>query len=193
VKQTLHRTGQIRVHTGRDGDHVVADVTPPPFHGAFTVRLAGRMKARVGLGTVENIVPLVNDTQVTLDGRDAVGDPAAVPTLDLVIGPGPDLRSWICLQVTVDDAGVLDPKNRESAIVGHVNDLTGRYANGVSLDQDGRGYLPLAMLVWRDKKTVQRIVQNVYFNQRHSFKPPVRDVAPGAQKGIGIHIFQPAA
>lgn len=192
MKQTLRRTGKLRVHTARDGYHVIADITAPPFHGAFTVRLAARLKARIGLGTVEAIIPTLQGRRI--DGKDAEGEQGRVPLLDLSDGPGDNLRSWVCLRVVADlNTGVIDPDNPESATIVHLQTLIGVF-NGAALDDGvGAAHLPLAMLVWADDRTVQRIVQNVYFNQRHSFTPPERGLQPAPQAARGLHLFLPAA
>lgn len=179
-------TGGTRVHRGYDGrEHVVSDRTPSPYIGAFRCALAGSLQVRVGLGTVEGYTPKLND--VPLDG--VVGKSTVpVPLLELEDGPNQDLRSWILLRFRVDlETGLPDPEDEDLATIIHGNDLRAVFSNGVSPDDgEGHGHCPLAMIVWRDKETVQRIVQNTYFQLRHSF-------IPAASGRRAFHLFTPAA
>ncbi|WP_156345493.1 hypothetical protein [Verrucomicrobium spinosum] len=163
----------------------MADLATPGYLGAFKVAMAGAAAVRVGLGLIENIVPKLR--RVPLDGRDSKGRRVSVPVLKVEDGPNKDLQSWVCLKVTVDKLGVIDAKAEIPVDVVHLNDLTGKFANGFSVDQDGVGYLPIALLLWRDQRRLFKVVQNVYFNQRHSFAPPEKD------GGKGWHVFSPVA
>jgi hypothetical protein len=187
----LTRTGSLRVHQDARGDlHVVADVTGRRFGGAFPVRMAAADEVAVGLGTVEGLTPRLQ--QVPLDGVD--GKKAVrVPNLPLKEGPNAELRSWVCLRVQVDlavaTAQTAAAEQRPlllGAEIVHLNDLAKVFANGVSPDDGaGHGYFPIAMIVWRDKEIVKRLVRNTYFNQRHSF-------IPGREGRGSFHLFRPA-
>ncbi len=182
---TVTKTGAVRVHQGPDGYHVIGDVTPDPFGGAFLVAAASASTVVVGPGTVDDRIPLLNG--VSLDGKNAAGDTVNVPPLDLSSGPNTDFRSWVFLQCTVDlSTGVMDPKKRDAAIIVHGNDLSSYLRNGFSLDDGkGNGRYPLAMIVWQDKQTPQQIIQFVRFPQKHHFKPAATAKAKGA------HWFSP--
>ena len=162
---------------------VVADPDPSAFMPRFRVTVAGR-NAKVGLGTLDNRAPLLGG--VGLDGKTPDGKTIAVPTLLLDGGPNEELRSWVCLDVRVDlKSGQIDPKLKDNINITHRNDIASRFRNGFCVDDGkGGGFLPLAMLVWRDKDAVGRVIQNVYFNQAHHFKPKGK---------VGWHFFHPAA
>lgn len=187
----MTQSGPVRLHRSREGLAVVADLPRPSFAGAFRVRQSGAASVRVGLGTIEQIIPTLRG--VPLDGKDAKGNDVRVPDLELDEGPNDELRSWVFLQVRVyPESGLLmgvDAGEDDAPQVVHGNDLKARYQNGFSRDDgEGRGWLPLAMLVWgEDERTVQRVIQNVYFHQRHTWRPAT------AQQSAAYHFFYPAA
>lgn len=164
---------------------VVADPDTTAFTPRFRVTVAGT-KAKVGLGTLGNRAPLV--AGVGLDGKTPDGKVIAVPPLSLDEGPNEELRSWVCLDVRVDlKTGQIDPEIKDNLNITHRKDIASRFRNGFCMDDgQGNGFLPLAMLVWRDKATVGRVIQNVYFNQAHHFK------SKGAN-AKGWHFFHPSA
>lgn len=183
---SLTSAGPVRIHRDNWGNaHVVADVTPPGYGGAFRVSLAGALQVRVGPGTCEGITARLDG--VPLDGMDD-GRTVRVPPLKLKEGPDADLRSWVMLRFVVDLAtGLPVEDDEDTATIVHRNDLSAVFANGVSPDDGtGAGHLPLAMLVWRNERSVQRVVRNVYFQQRHSFVPATKDRR-------AFHLFSPAA
>lgn len=182
----LTATGPVRVHHDAWGNaHVVADTTPASYGGAFRVSIAGAMQVRVGNGTCEGITPRLNG--VPLDGMDGTRA-VRVPLLKLEDGPDANLRSWVMLRFVVDlSTGLPVPDDEDTATIVHRNDLSAVFANGVSPDdRTGAGHLPLAMLVWRDERSLQRVVRNVYFQQRHHFVPATRERR-------AFHLFSPAA
>lgn len=162
------------------GIGIIADVTAPPYSGRFKVRLSGASQVRVGVGTFNQQMPEVNG--VPINGVTASGATVRVPDLKLSSGPNEDLRSWVCGRV------VCDPKTGAilSSSIVHLNSLEKLFENGFSLDVDGAGVMPLAMIVWKDKRTVQRIIQDVHFNQRHIYQP----ATPEGVKAW--HLFTPA-
>lgn len=178
--KSLSTSGPIRIHRDSRGRcHVVADLPSSPFRGAFRVARASKDQVRVGLGTIEGQVPTLNGT--ALNAR-------RVPLLKLTGGPDAELRSWVCLRYVVDPkSGKADPDNTAAATIVHLNDYTRLSSNGLVPDENGAGHLALALVLWRDPSTLQRIVQNVWFNQRHSFQP-----AP-PKGGKAWHFFHPAA
>lgn len=185
-RATLTATGPVRVHRDAWGNaHVVADVTPAAYGGAFRVSIAGALQVRVGTGTCEGITARLDG--VPLDGMDGERI-VRVPLLKLKEGPDANLRSWVMLRFQVDiSTGLPVPDDEDTATIVHRNDLSAVFANGVSPDdRTGAGHLPLAMLVWRNERSVQRVVRNVYFHQRHSFVPATKDRR-------AFHIFSPAA
>lgn len=164
---------------------VVAEAESTSFLPRFRVTVSGG-KAKLGLGTLGQRVPLL--AGVGLDGQTPEGKSIPVPLLALDDGPNAELRSWVCLEVRVDlKAGQIDPKQKDNLNITHRNDIASRFRNGFCVDDGkGHGFLPLAMLVWRDKGTVGRVIQNVYFNQAHHFKP----IGTNAK---GWHFFHPAS
>lgn len=185
------RSGPLRLHQSADGNlGIVADLRPASFVGAFKVSIAGAQEVRVGLGTVEGLTPSLRG--VPLDGLDSDGRTVRVPNLKCDEGPNNELRSWAFLGVRVDLAsgellGADDEDAEEAAVIAHGNDLAKRYRRGFSRDDgEGRGWLPLAMLIWKDERTLLRVVQNTYFNQTHMFHP--------AKDGASAyHQFSPVA
>jgi hypothetical protein len=186
----LTQAGPIRLHHSTEGLGVVADLRPQPFVGAFKVSLAGAVAVRVGLGIVEGLTPTLQG--VPLSGLDEEGSVVRVPNLDCSQGPNDELRSWVFLGVRVDLATgrLLDAEHEDAgevAVIEHGNNLGERYQRGFSRDDgSGRGWLPLAMLIWRDESTLMRVVQNTYFNQTHVFRE-AKDGVPA------FHQFFPAA
>lgn len=147
----------VRIHRYPQGINVVADRGSSAFRGAFSVRVAG-LEAVVGLGTVSDIVPAVGDVRI---------DAKELPKLKIDGGPNEQLRSWIAVRAAVDpsaDDPKLNPEDPAALQIIHTNDL--------SLAVDGSPLPPgvaleaLAMLIWSDTKTISRVHQIVYFNQR---------------------------
>ncbi len=189
----LQSSGPLRFSEDERGElHGVADFPPEVFRGAFFCWQAGAHAAHVSLGTINNDVPLLDG--ISLDGYNADKQKARVPDIDLsLVGPGVDLRSWLCLQVRVDlttgKPPIVDGKpDRNALTIVHLNDLSTWFSNGLALDDgEGRGIKPIAMIVWQNGATIQRIHQLTWFNQAHSFTP-----AKGAT-GKGIHTIKAVA
>lgn len=174
----LTTSGPIRVHREANGNaHVVADIPTQSFRGAFHVMRSGATRVRVGLGTVADIIPRI--------GKEPL-NAAQLPQLDLDGGPNKELLSWVCVRVTVDPAtGIIDPEKHELVQIVHVNDYSLLGVNGLAPDDgQGNGYHPLALVVWSSKTRLRGLVQNTWFNQRHSFQK-------AAQGARGIHYFMP--
>jgi hypothetical protein len=186
VKQKLFKTNDVRIHQQTDGLHVIAEQDRKAFIGAFRVTLLAGLNVRVGLGNVDGIIPVISG--IGLDGKDKGGIVRSVPPLPLTGGPNSDLRSWVGLQLQIDLAtGKPDPKQFGNATLLHFNNLASYWSNGLSKDDGkGNGVLPLAMIVWRSASSVQTIVQNVYFNQHHSYKAATANAK-------GWHFFYPAS
>ena len=166
----LTATGPIRIHRDARGNtHVIADTSPAGYGGAFRVTLSGARRVRVGSGSIEGIL---------LEGADLRCDS----------GPDAELRSWVFLRYQVDlQTGLAVPGAEDTATLIHGPDLRAVFSNGVSPDDGtGAGHLPLAMLVWKNSRSIRRVVRNVYFHQRHSFVPATRERR-------AFHIFHPAA
>ncbi len=179
--------GGVRVHASEKGLGVIADITPPGYVGAFSVSVAGGAAVRVGIGTVEQLVPRLRG--VSIDGLDDRGEMVDVPDLDCSReGPNDELRSWVFLRVKVSLESGEMVGDKDAAVIVHGNNLEARYRRGFSLDDgEGFGYLPLAMLMWQDEATLKRVIRNVYFPQRHTFKA-------GTKAGErGVHFFWPTA
>ena len=81
--------------------------------------------------------------------------------LKLLGGPNRDLRSWICLDVQVDNkTGAIDPENPKAVIITHSREPESREL----------GRHPLAMLIWNpDRTTIRRAHQITHFNLQHRF------------------------
>lgn len=174
----LSTSGVIRTHEDADGGvHVWADIEERQFLGAFRVMKVGALAVKVTLGTVEDRIPYIGS--VPLHAK-------RWPTLKLESGPNEALLSWVALRVTIDlETGKMDPEKVDAAQVVHVNDYALLSENGLSPDDgQGNGYFPLALLVWASKAGVRKIVQNTWFNRRHSFKP-------GEEGRKGVHYFPP--
>jgi len=152
----------VRIHRYPQGINVVADRGSSSFGGAFGVRVAG-MEATVGLGTVEDVTPSIGGARI---------DDETIPKLKIDGGPNEQLRSWIAVKVTVDpeapDAKI-DPEDPESLQIIHTNDLSSSSPSLLLSASSSSALLPLAMLIWSDTKTISRVRQIVFFNQRHRF------------------------
>lgn len=152
----------IRRHVYGNGSSIVADADGSAFVGAFSVRVVAD-KATVGIGTVEDVIPRINDTPI--DGINAQGEQGVTPELSIVEGPNPELRSWICVEVlwSAESKGIAEVE--EALIITHRNDLPvvqPAAIKGVPL----RIIKPLAMLIWQSESVVGRVRQITFFDQR---------------------------
>jgi hypothetical protein len=174
---TITTAGPIRMHTEANGDvHVVADLPTPQFRGAFRVLKAGTNAVRVTLGSVEGRIPYIGSEPLHA---------ARLPMLKLDEGPNDDLLSWVALKVAIEPTtGLMNPDQDDAAQVVHISDHALLSENGLAPDVNGSGYHSLALLVWRSRTSVQHIVQDTWFNQRHSFRP-------GTGTAKGYHFFRP--
>lgn len=169
----------VRLHRYPQGVNIVADRGTASFMGRFSVRIAGK-DATVGAGTMEGVTPKINGTAI--DGYDANGKLGTIPKLKINGGPGDNLRSYVCIQATIDvESGKWDPEMEDALTVVHVASL--------ELEADlvaTTGLLPLAMLIWSDTTTISRVRQIVYFDQKYRFIPSADGVA-------ARHVFWPAS
>jgi len=165
----------VRLQRYPRGLNIVADRGGAPFSGSFSVRLSGT-EATVGAGTLEDITPRLDGNRI--DGYDDNGKLGTIPKLRITGGPGEGLRSYVSVEVAVDQAGKLDPANREAVTITHRQSLVS--------DDDAVGVLPLAVLIWSDSSTLSKVRQIVYFDQRHRFIAPANGTA-------ARHLFWPAS
>jgi hypothetical protein len=150
----------IRVHQYPQGINIVADSQRSSFVGRFSVRTSGQT-CTVGPGLVNSLMPWIG--QRPIDGIKN-GKPGEIPTLKLDAGPNADLRSYVVIQAKVDpesERPELNKENPESLQILHTNNL----------DQElppGTAQRVVAMLVWKDKGTLSRVHQVLYFDQKLS-------------------------
>ncbi len=135
-------------------------------------------KVRVRPGYVGDENPTIDE--VHLDGYDVEGVEKTEPRLTLPAdtAPGPDGRSFVCLQMLWDVASraPLDDEDDWLTIL-HVPDLAAARAEagpGVALE-------PLAICYW-DEDKIRETRQIVHHNLIHSF-------LPGEAEGTGKHFF----
>jgi len=175
-----------RMHGSATGRAIVSEPPAVAFRGAFAVSLRASMRqARVGLGRVNGLVPVIDDR--TLDGRNpATGKPdrKGVPMLPLASGPGSDGYSYIALAMRVDLAtGRLLDDPAKAVTVVHVKALDPRFVEGHPGDDgNGLGLHPLAEIEWDISRSTnplpRRARQMVFFDQTHRFIAG-RDGEPG--------------
>lgn len=142
------------------------------------LRSGPRQYITVGVETGDSLVngsliPVINNTPI--DGVVSPTKTVVRPQLDLSAGPNKDLRSWVCLQAVVDlKTGKLDDKNPFDApmTITHRNDWD-ELDPGVD-SGFGYGLESIAMLIWRDKSTVDRVEQIVMHQIRHDYRPPLK-------------------
>lgn len=164
------------------GTWVSVDIPAASFVGAFPVIQAGLKSVHVGVGYLNGQAPKLN--KISIDGLDEDGETVKVPDLELTEGPGEENLSWICLQVIVDPTtGTIktDDKKKLDITIVHEIQLNESHFDGGSPDENGRGLLALAQVVWRDEQ-IFKIQQIVYQNKEH------RWIRPGAGKR-GRHFF----
>jgi hypothetical protein len=137
------------------------------FIGAFNCALeAGEIKVGEGLVNA-TLVPVING--VRLDGRTSANKTVTTPRLKIKEGPNADLRSWVCLAAHVGKDGKLDTKSTTPPAleIVHRKDfdqlLPGQDVNGIGLEA-------LAMIVWSDKATPQRVIQITLHHLKHEFR-----------------------
>ena len=153
----------IRRHQSKTGTTIVADFRPPPFGGFFGVAVLDD-KATVSFGTVNTIVPTIND--VPIDGIDDKGKAGEIPTLKIEGTPTAEHRSWVAVRAVPSE-------DEEAASNGFVFEMT--HTNDASLfqgnsDDDGAGHFPVAMLIWsEDNETLRQVRRVHYFCLQHSY------------------------
>jgi len=169
--------GPVRVVRTAQGQSIIFEPESNRFVGAFRVSTVGPRTFRVGEGTVNGEVPI-------LDGRDLAGlmpdgdpHPEGAPSLR-VEGEPETRRSWICLLVTEPPAssgggdtvssmslGVVKGGDPPITIV-HRIALPDKVPYG--LDEEGRGLRPIAQLTWNEDRTrVDRVRQILHFDQEY--------------------------
>lgn len=137
----------------------MADIQRPNFAGAWPVTISNN-EATVGAGTVNDLVPTINGI--------ALDDPKT-PKLKLIGSPNEKLRSWIVLKVTVDPETSQVSEDGDAITLAHVNDLAAERAK-----DEWIGIHPLAMIQWKDPKTIQRSRTITYFDLQHAFVKAVK-------------------
>lgn len=165
---TQLRAGRdVRLKSGPDGTSIVADKRGSLFVPHFRVSLQGQL-ASVGPGLIGGRLPLVSG--VRLDGKSADGKTdLPVPGQPLTGGPNDQLRSWIVVTVRVNlETGQL-AEGDDSLGIAHRNDVMSRLVNGYCVDERGAGFYPLALLIWRDKRTALRVMQNTMHDLQHAY------------------------
>lgn len=143
-----------------NGVALTCDVRGSQFPHPWKASLTG-LKVNVRPGMLDVRVPVING--VALDAEIA-------PQLDITGEPPNDaLRSFVCLQITVDPAsGLADPEDPESLQIIHTSDLSSSPDLQVS-ESSSIGLHPLAMIKWRDTTTPTAIFQVAYHNLQHRF------------------------
>lgn len=159
----------IRRHESSNGTALVADLRPDAFTGFFSCRLKDQKKIIVGQGFINgSIVPTINGQPI--DGIDD-GKQRAIPELTISGPPDENLRSYICVRASPLDPSSTSVNNGQppstfSYDIIHTAD--GSLLDGKA-DSDQRGHHAIAMLVWSDATTIQRVVRVSYFNLDHSY------------------------
>lgn len=165
-KRLLAWARQFRLEAGKgirltrtpNGTYIVAEPLFTSWDHPFKVTVSDG-QARVLPGTLNSEMPL-------LGGKALDAEP--VPALRLTGGPNGDLRSWLCLDVEVEE--------NERATITHTRELEHKHV----------GRHPLAMLVWNpDRATVRRVHQITHFNLQHR-------LVKGASGRPDRHFFWPA-
>lgn len=151
-----------------NGVALTCDVRGSQFPHPWKSTLTG-LKVNVRPGLLDVRVPVINGIAL---------DAATAAQLDLAgVEPSDELRSFVCLQVTVDpESGLADPEDPEAIQIIHAGDLSPSAEVGLH---------PLAMIKWRDTVTPSAIFQVAYHNLQHRFYP-----ATAAQSAR--HVFWPA-
>jgi hypothetical protein len=150
----------IRIHTYPDGINIVADAQRTSYVGRFSVRTSG-LSCTLSPGMVDGLAPNIGDKPI--DGIKN-GELGEIPTLSLDAGPNADLRSWVVIRAKVDpkaELPMLDKEDPEALQIEHTSDLDQELPPGV-------GQRVVAMLAWKDKGTISRVHQVLYFDQRLS-------------------------
>lgn len=171
VRESRRQWPGFRREERRNGTTMVAIEEEPVFQGAFWVSLRDGLACRVGDGTVNGIVPTIDE--VPIDGLDEDGNPLpeGAPVLDLSAGPGPRSRSYVCLRVAIDPAtGAPNPADPTAASIVHVPELPPGQHEGGSPDVAGAGLHVLAQMRWNaDGSRITGKRQWNFFDQEHRF------------------------
>lgn len=175
MRDNIQLGAGIRQHVSDEGRVLIADPPTPDYRGSFWVTRSGFASVRVGSGRCDKQVPLIDDQPI--DGMKR-GVQGPVPELQLDDGPNENFESWIMLDVEVD----LSTGFAKAYTVVHSNVPVLR-SNGLILDDGlGHGRREIALVLWNQEGTVKRIIQDLYFDQTHSFKA-------GVAEGKGQHFF----
>lgn len=172
----VHGSRLLRRRQMPSGTALTVDARGQTWPHPFKCSLAGQAVA-VRAGRVAGIVPRING--IDLEGYDEAGELAGTPpTVPLLGGPDDRLRSYICIELAVDETTGQVAEDDPDA-------LTVTHRASFESDDPLRGLMPLAEIVWRDEKTPERIFQIVLHNLQHLFVP----AAPGR---AAKHFFYPA-
>lgn len=176
--------GPVRIVETAQGRSIIFEPDSNRFIGAFRVSSVGPLRFRIGEGTVNGEVPI-------LEGRDLAGlmpdgepHPEGRPSLEIKDTPE-GRRSFLCLQIanppaeTGGDAGGDDRAQSlgvmsGAQLAGEESDLTIVHRIALpkdvpyGLDEEGRGLRPIAQLTWNEDRTrVDRVRQILHFDQEY--------------------------
>ena len=179
--------GFIRRTTKR-GQILIEEEEPLRFTGAFFVQSVGLLEVRFSPGTVNGMVPRIDEQFI--DGVDEEGETYddGVPTLSISEGPGDRRRSYVGIQVRITgETGAIDEEDPEALTMVHRPTLATTFSEGDAPDEEGTAFWPVAQITWADDgKRIERVRQWVYFDQVHRF-------VPGEDGRAGRHRFRPAS
>jgi len=166
----LRRGNGVRIKAGPDGTSVVSDARAVRFVPHFAVRIGRADEVHVRLGLVNGQVPTLDGVRIDGLTEDGQPSPKPVPALSIKEGADDSLRSWVCIVVQIDPA-TGEWIEKEPLKIEHRADVPARLRNGYSMDEKGTGIYPLALLVWRDRKTLGRIHQVTMHDLQHAYRP----------------------
>jgi len=169
--------GGVRLHKHRRGVDIAPPDTMQLFVGAFAVSKGSYGRLRVGVGTINDQIPLIDGTPIDGVKNEVQGE---VPLLT-ADGPGEQLRSYVTLVCRTDAKG--QPLDDETAYtIEHRKTKTPRHSGLIVDDGTFTGSLELALILWDASENIRMIVQNVHANKVHVFQP-------GAKGAKGLHFF----
>lgn len=143
------------------GVNVVVDLEGAAYRPVFGVAVTTG-KATVREGRINSVLPTINGVPITGESTDGKKKPVPAPLLKLT-APGADQRSWVCVQVVVDQGtGLPNPEDAKAISVVHVTTLVPPDAF--------TGLQPLALLQWGGN-AVRRVFQITMHNLRHTYAP----------------------
>ncbi|MEO8204872.1 MAG: hypothetical protein ABI615_01735 [Chthoniobacterales bacterium] len=137
---------------------------------------AGAKAARIGRGLILTdegaaVEPLIGATPMTGSADGKLPSPSLKIDSSIVNASG---ESWICVEVTPDIIGHLDPDGKKSKV-----EIVQRRTPSVMKGLTGRA--PLALLVWRKGQTSPTVVQIAMFFFRYKTSL--------AASGVRSHFF----